>query len=120
MPLNLEDTPAISGQCIPVARATELWVFGNPCGRARLGGLIPALSGGPCRARMRDFDLYAQILRITCPWHISDVRLDVPGGKVEVIVEHRAQACFPQFGNSCPVYELRLRRSRHLSSGSDF
>jgi hypothetical protein len=38
---------------------------------------------------MRDRDLCAQILGITSPWHVSDVRLDVPAGKAEVIVEHR-------------------------------
>jgi hypothetical protein len=41
---------------------------------------------------MRDRDLYAQILGINSPWHVSDVRLDVPAGKVEVVVEHRGTA----------------------------
>jgi hypothetical protein len=38
---------------------------------------------------MHDRDLYAQVLGITSPWHVSDVRLDVPGGTVGVVVEHR-------------------------------
>jgi hypothetical protein len=38
---------------------------------------------------MRDRDLYAQIFGITSPSHVSDVRLDVPAGTVEVVVEHR-------------------------------
>jgi transposase len=65
---------------------------------------------------MRDRDLYAQILGITSPWHVSDVRLDVPAGKVEVIVEHRGQACCPQCGKPCPGYDSRLRRWRHLDT----
>jgi transposase len=65
---------------------------------------------------MRDRDLYAQILGITSPWHVSDVRLDVPAGRVEVIVEHRGQACCPQCGKSCPGYDSRLRRWRHLDT----
>ena len=65
---------------------------------------------------MRDRDLYAQFLGITSPWHVSDVRLDVPAGRVEVIVEHRGQACCPQCGKSCPGYDSRLRRWRHLDT----
>jgi len=45
---------------------------------------------------MHDRDLYAQILGVNSPWHVSDVRHDVPAGKVEVIVEHRGTACCPQ------------------------
>ncbi len=92
------------------------WVFRNPCGYSRWGGPVPCLSGGPYRARMRDRDLYAQILGITSPWHVSDVRLDVSAGKVEVVVEHRGQACCPQFGKACPGYHARLRRWRHLDT----
>jgi hypothetical protein len=46
----------------------------------------------PYRARTRDRDLYAQILGITSPWYVSGVRLEVPVGTVEVVVEHRGQA----------------------------
>ena len=65
---------------------------------------------------MRDRDLYAQILGITSPWHVSDVRLDMPAGTVEVVVEHRGQACCPQCGTACPGYDTRLRRWRHLDT----
>jgi transposase len=65
---------------------------------------------------MRDRDIYAQILGITAPWHVSDVRLDVPAGKVEVVVEHRGQACCPQCGKACPGYDARQRRWRHLDT----
>ncbi len=52
-------------------------------------GVAPVSSVG-----MRD--LYAQILGVADPWHVTDVRLDVPAGKVEVIVEHRGNACCPK------------------------
>jgi transposase len=65
---------------------------------------------------MRDRDLYAQILGITAPWHVSGVRLDVPAGKVEVVVEHRGQACCPQCGKACSGYDTRQRRWRHLDT----
>jgi transposase len=68
---------------------------------------------------MRDRDLYAQILGITSPWHVSDVRLDVPAGKVEVIVEHRGQACCPQCGKSCPGYDSRPLQGRLRTRGPD-
>jgi len=65
---------------------------------------------------MRDRDLYAQILGIAAPWHVTDVRLDVPAGKVEVIVEHRGDACCPKCGKACPRYDTRPRRWRHLDT----
>jgi transposase len=61
-------------------------------------------------------DLYAQILGNASPWHVTDVRLDVPAGKVEVIVEHRGDACCPKCGKACPGYDTRPRRWRHLDT----
>lgn len=34
---------------------------------------------------MRDRDLYAQILGIASPWHVTEVRLDVPAGRAKVL-----------------------------------
>ncbi len=65
---------------------------------------------------MRDRDLYAQILGIADPWHVSDVHLDVPAGKVEVVVEHRGEGCCPTCGKPCPGYDSRQRRWRHLDT----
>ena len=42
------------------------------------------------------------------------MRLDVPAGKVEIVVEHRGTACCPHCGKSCPGYDSRLRHWRHL------
>ncbi|MBU3727761.1 MAG: ISL3 family transposase [Phycisphaerales bacterium] len=65
---------------------------------------------------MRDRDLHAQIHGIAAPWHVTDVRLDVPAGTVEVIVEHRGDACCPKCGKPCPGYDTRLRRWRQLDT----
>ena len=65
---------------------------------------------------MRDRELYARILGISAPWHVSDVVLDLPNGKVEVIVEHRGEARCPQCGKSCPGYDTRRRHWRHLDT----
>jgi hypothetical protein len=46
-------------------------------------------------------DLYPQILGITAPRQVSDVRLDVPTGKVDVVVEHAGALCCPHCGKSC-------------------
>lgn len=65
---------------------------------------------------MRDCDLYAKILGITAPWHVSDVVLDMAAGTVEVLVEHRGQACCPKCGKGCAGYDNRRRRWRHLDT----
>ena len=65
---------------------------------------------------MRDRDLYAKILGITSPWHVNDVALDVAAGKVEVLVEHRGKACCSKCGRTCPGYDTRERRWRHLDT----
>jgi len=70
------------------------------------------------RRRMRDTDLYAKILGIERPWRVSDVRLDVAGGEVEVVIEYAAGvtlAC-PECGAQCPGYDSRPRRWRHLDT----
>jgi hypothetical protein len=40
---------------------------------------------------MSDPDLYSQIPGTTAPWHVTDVRPDVPARSVEVVVEHRGE-----------------------------
>ena len=66
---------------------------------------------------MRDRDLYAQILGITAPWHVSDVRLDEPAGTVAVVVGHRGPTCCAQCGKARgPGYDSRLRRWLHLDT----
>ena len=65
---------------------------------------------------MRDRDLYAKILGISAPWHVSDVVLDVAAGTVEVFVEHRGEASCPKCGKACAGYDARRRRWRHLDT----
>jgi transposase len=65
---------------------------------------------------MRDRDLYAKILGISAPWHVSDVVLDVAAGRVEVFVEHRGEASCPKCGKPCAGYDARRRRWRHLDT----
>ena len=63
-------------------------MFGTPRGKARSGGLFFSLSDAPDRARMRDRDRSVQILGITSPWHISDVRRDMTAGKLARGLKH--------------------------------
>ena len=65
---------------------------------------------------MRDRDLYAKILGISAPWHVSDVVLDVAAGTVEVFVEHRGEASCPRCGKPCAGYDARRCRWRHLDT----
>ncbi len=67
-------------------------------------------------ARMRDRDLYAKILGIEAPWHVSDVVLDVAAGTVDVVVEHRGAAVCPRCGKAAPGYDTLHRRWRHLDT----
>ena len=67
---------------------------------------------------MRDKDLYAQILGIKSPWHVSDVELKVPEGEVTVHVEQEdgVMSCCPTCGQESPGYDSRRRRWRHLDT----
>lgn len=67
---------------------------------------------------MRDRDLYAAILGVTCPWEVVDVDLDTPGQRVEVRLAMKAgtgQVC-PICGRPSPGYDARERRWRHLDT----
>lgn len=67
---------------------------------------------------MRDKDLYAQILGIKSPWHVSGVDLDVPRSEVTVQVEQDegVMSCCPTCGKQSPGYDTRTRRWRHLDT----
>ena len=67
---------------------------------------------------MRDKDLYAQILGIKSPWHVSGVDLNVPEGEVSVQVEQKkgVMSCCPNCGKESPGYDSRTRRWRHLDT----
>jgi len=65
---------------------------------------------------MRDRDLYSKILGTSAPWHVTEVLLDVPAGKVEVVVEYRGGSCCLKCGEPCSRYDKRRRRQRHLDT----
>jgi len=66
---------------------------------------------------MMDHELYRRILGIEPPWRVRDVKLDLPGGEVQVFIEadHSAFLC-PTCGKASPGYDSRQRRWRHLDT----
>lgn len=66
---------------------------------------------------MKDTQLYQQILGIQKHWKVVSVNVSIADDDVEVVVEHAGtrQSC-PKCGKSCPGYDRRLRRWRHLDA----
>ena len=66
---------------------------------------------------MHDRELYRQILGIQAPWEVSEVEVDLPGTGVTVEIRHSGEglAC-PECGTSCPGYDKRTRKWRHLDT----
>lgn len=67
---------------------------------------------------VRDKQLYQRILGIEAPWRVSEVDLSLSEGEVEVHVETQAgtrHRC-PHCNRSCPGYDRRPRRWRHLDT----
>lgn len=67
---------------------------------------------------MRDIDLYARILGLSVPWEVTAVELDRAGGQLVAKVSLLADAVLscPSCGRSCPGYDHRVRRWRHLDT----
>ncbi|MFT5355882.1 MAG: transposase [Polyangiales bacterium] len=68
---------------------------------------------------MNDVQLYQAILGIAAPWHVSEVKLALDDGGVDVHVEHERGERFgcPECGVLCPVYDhVAARRWRHLDT----
>ena len=67
---------------------------------------------------MHDRDLYATILGLTAPWKVTDVDLDPKLEVVAVKVEATGRSALicPDCGESCPGYDTRERRWRHLDT----
>ena len=67
--------------------------------------------------RMRDRELYAQILGLRDPWKVVEVELNPEAQEVSVYVESGAKSLpCPQCGQACPRYDHRVRRWRHLDT----
>lgn len=67
---------------------------------------------------MESNQLYQQILDLRAPWRVSEVKLDLEGGRVDVMVEHLADTprCCPECGKACPAYDHSRRSWRHLDT----
>ena len=66
---------------------------------------------------MRDRELYAHLLGLKTPWSVEDVKLDMPGKRVEVVlVSDAAKLTCPECGEACGRYDSRERRWRHLDT----
>ncbi|WP_328188186.1 ISL3 family transposase [Marinobacter sp. OP 3.4] len=62
--------------------------------------------------------LYEQILGLSSPWFVSGVELDKGQGEVvvQVDLDRSAVLLCPRCGHSCPGYDSRERRWRHLDT----
>ena len=66
---------------------------------------------------MKDTQLYSQILGIERPWKVTDVQVSLADDEVEVTVAHGGgKLTCPKCGNTCPGYDRRIRRWRHLDT----
>lgn len=67
---------------------------------------------------MQDRDLYARILGLVDPREVREVKLDVHGGEVRVMVAPKPGAALPcpECGKACPGYDTRQRSWRHLDT----
>ncbi len=68
---------------------------------------------------MQDTELYRHVLGLETPWKVDSVRLDVPGGRVDVWAVHeegRRWAC-PDCRTELPIYDHAPERIwRHLDT----
>jgi transposase len=68
---------------------------------------------------MRDTQLYQQILGLAEPWFVGRVELKMEEGRVDIFVEHQAEAGWqcPECGKACRLYDHTDERVwRHLDS----
>jgi transposase len=66
---------------------------------------------------MKGTQLYSQILGIRKPWKVMNVQLSLPDDEVQVtVVRDGGKLTCPNCGQSCPGYDQRTRRWRHLDT----
>ena len=63
---------------------------------------------------MRDIDFQQQLLGITAPWRVVEVRVDREAKVVETIVAHDGPTLCPMCSQPGPIHDHRERRWRHL------
>jgi transposase len=67
---------------------------------------------------MRDRELYQQILGLSSPWKVVDIRLSLADRQVVIVVARESEvplSC-PSCGAACGVYDHRKRSWRHLDT----
>jgi transposase len=66
---------------------------------------------------MHDKELYSKILGIEAPWKVTDIELDQREREVRVHLSNKEpRPSCPECGKSCPGYDSRRRRWRHLDT----
>ncbi len=67
---------------------------------------------------MRDRELYQQILGLSSPWKVIDIRLSLADRQVVVVVDRDAAASLtcPTCGKACGIHDHRSRSWRHLDT----
>jgi len=66
---------------------------------------------------MKDTQLYSQILGIEKPWKVTDVQVSLADDEVAVRVSHGGgKLMCPKCRKTCPGYDKRRRRWRHLDT----
>ncbi|HEV7669895.1 MAG TPA: helix-turn-helix domain-containing protein [Thermoanaerobaculia bacterium] len=66
---------------------------------------------------MHDKELYSKILGVEAPWKVTDIELDQRDREVRVhLVNEEPRPSCPECGKSCPGYDSRRRRWRHLDT----
>ena len=65
---------------------------------------------------MQDAKFFAQMLGLTAPWRVKDVKLDLEGRTVTIEVEVIPGTIWGEEGEQCAVHGWELRRWRHLDT----
>jgi len=66
---------------------------------------------------MKDTQLYSQILGIDKPWKVVEVQISLADDEVQVVVARTGgKLVCPKCGKTCPGYDQRPRRWRHLDT----
>jgi len=68
---------------------------------------------------VKDTELYAALLRLPKPWRVREVKLDLPAERVDVWLEHDANAKWvcPECGKTAPLYDhAEEAQWRHLDT----
>lgn len=68
---------------------------------------------------MKDTELYAALLHLRHPWKVTEVKVDITGGRIDVWIEHAPDTKWlcPECRRSAPLYDHGAEREwRHLDT----